>query len=68
MPALFEPRATPPLLFGEARASALLPWSWAAERLAAARKCWVAVVRADGRPHYRPLWADWLADGITPKS
>ena len=47
----------PPVLFGETATSALLPWSWAAERLTGARNYWVATVRPDGRPHCRPLWA-----------
>src|SRR5688572_23312454 len=64
MSRLPEPWATPPILFGERRTSALLPWSWSAERLTGARNYWVAVVRADGRPHCRPLWAVWLDDGL----
>ena len=59
-----EPQAAPPILFGERATSALLPWSWAVERLADARNYWVAVVRADGRPHSRPYWAIWQDDGL----
>lgn len=59
-----KPHAAPPILFGERATSALLPWSWAAERLAGARNYWVATVRPDGRPHCRPLWAVWLEDGL----
>jgi hypothetical protein len=64
LPTLPEPQASPPVLFGERTASATLPWTWAAERLAGARNYWVAAVRADGRPLVRPLWAVWLADGL----
>jgi len=34
---------------GEGRG--LLPWSWAEERIAAARRYWLATVAADGAPH-----------------
>jgi PPOX class probable F420-dependent enzyme len=36
-----------------------LPWTWAAERLGAARSYWVASASADGRPHAMPVWAVW---------
>jgi PPOX class probable F420-dependent enzyme len=39
--------------------SGLLPWSWAAERLAQARNYWVATVWPDGRPHASPVWGMW---------
>ena len=39
--------------------SGLLPWSWAAERLAASRSYWVASVWPDGRPHVMPVWGMW---------
>jgi hypothetical protein len=64
MPPLPEPSARPPILFGETAASALLPWGWAARRLADARNYWVAAVRLDGRPICRPLWAIWQEDGL----
>jgi hypothetical protein len=51
-----EPHASAPTLFGETATSALLPWSWAAARLADAHNYWVVTVRPDGRPHARPLW------------
>jgi hypothetical protein len=38
----------------------LLPWSFAEERLKAARNYWVATVRPDGRPHTVPVWGVWL--------
>lgn len=38
----------------------LLPWSWAEERLAASRNCWVTTVDARGRPHSMPVWGVWL--------
>ena len=37
----------------------LLPWSWAAERLAGSHDYWVATVRPDGRPHVMPVWGAW---------
>ena len=64
MPPLPEPVARPPILFGETAASALLPWSWAVERLTGARNYWVACARPDGRPLCRPLWVAWLEDGL----
>lgn len=36
-----------------------LPWSWAAERLVAARNIWVVTVAGDGRPHALPVWGVW---------
>jgi len=41
-----------------------LPWSWAVERLAAARNYWVCTTRADGRPHAAPVWGLWLDDAL----
>lgn len=41
----------------------MVPWSWAAERLAAGRNFWVATTRPDGRPHAMPVWGVWLDDG-----
>lgn len=57
------PRATRPHMpgYGLAPASAgVLPWSWAEERLAAARRYWLATVCPDGRPHAMAVWAVWL--------
>jgi nitroimidazol reductase NimA-like FMN-containing flavoprotein (pyridoxamine 5'-phosphate oxidase superfamily) len=39
-----------------------LPWSWAAERLAANRNFWVVTVSGDGRPHALPVWGVWEED------
>ena len=36
-----------------------LPWSWAAERLAANQNFWVVTVSANGRPHALPVWGVW---------
>jgi hypothetical protein len=36
-----------------------LPWSWAAQRLGAARNYWVVTVSAQGRPHALPVWGVW---------
>jgi nitroimidazol reductase NimA-like FMN-containing flavoprotein (pyridoxamine 5'-phosphate oxidase superfamily) len=38
----------------------LLEWSWATERLEAARNYWFSTSRPDGRPHAMPAWAVWL--------
>jgi hypothetical protein len=68
MPSLPEPAASPPTLFGETAITALLPWSWAVERLTGPRNYWVATVRPSGRPHCRPHcrphWGVWLDDGF----
>lgn len=39
-----------------------LPWSWASERLAAARNLWVVTVSGEGRPHAMPVWGVWDED------
>jgi hypothetical protein len=38
----------------------LLPWSWAAERLAASRNYWISTADAGGTPHSAPVWGVWL--------
>lgn len=40
----------------------LLPWAWAAERLAGSRGYWIATARPDGRPHVAVVWGVWLHD------
>jgi hypothetical protein len=40
----------------------VLPWAWAAERLAVARGYWLATTRPDGRPHLAVVWGVWLRD------
>lgn len=42
----------------------LLPWSWAVERLTAARNYWICTTRRDGRPHAMPVWGIWLDDAV----
>jgi nitroimidazol reductase NimA-like FMN-containing flavoprotein (pyridoxamine 5'-phosphate oxidase superfamily) len=37
----------------------LLPWSWAAERLARSHDYWLATVTPQGAPHLMPVWAVW---------
>jgi general stress protein 26 len=37
----------------------LLSWSWAEERLVAAKNYWVATVGPDGAPHAMPVWGVW---------
>jgi hypothetical protein len=65
MEALAMPTAAPPVLYGApAPPGQLLPWSWAEQRLVAARTYWIATTRPTGRPHCRPVWGVWLADGF----
>jgi PPOX class probable F420-dependent enzyme len=45
-------------------ADGLLNWSWATERLAAARNYWVSTTRPDGRPHAMPVWGLWHEDAF----
>jgi PPOX class probable F420-dependent enzyme len=44
---------------GPDQGSGLLHWSWAAERLTAARNYWVVSTWPDGRPHTMPVWGTW---------
>jgi hypothetical protein len=65
MAAPVTPTAATPLLYGApAPPGELLAWSWAERRLVAARHYWIATTRPDGRPHTRPVWGAWLADGF----
>lgn len=38
----------------------LLPWHWAARRLANAHNYLLVTVRPDGRPHSAPVWGIWF--------
>jgi hypothetical protein len=49
-------------MFGGRLEPVRLPWSWAVERLTAARNYWIATTRPSGRPHARPVWGVWLDD------
>ena len=51
-----------PASYGAGAASET-PWSWADERLEAARNYWLCTTRGDRRPHAAPVWALWL-DGL----
>jgi pyridoxine/pyridoxamine 5'-phosphate oxidase len=42
----------------------LLPWTFAAERLAAARNYWIVTADADGRPRAAPVWGAWLDGAV----
>ncbi|MEU6880941.1 pyridoxamine 5'-phosphate oxidase family protein [Streptomyces sp. NPDC046712] len=65
MEALPAPVPEAPIMFGaQMPPGELLPWTWAVERLTAARTYWIATTRADGRPHTRPVWGVWLEDGL----
>lgn len=63
-----EPEASRPRMpagYGIAEAAegkGLLPWHWAAERLAPSRCYWIATTRPDGRPHLALIWGVWLDD------
>ena len=41
-------------MFGGELEPTMLPWDWAAERLARVRHYWIATTRAGGRPHALP--------------
>jgi pyridoxine/pyridoxamine 5'-phosphate oxidase len=61
------PRASRPNLpgygiVGETEGKGLLPFSWAAERLAKARNYFLSTVRPDGSPHVMVIWGVWLDD------
>jgi hypothetical protein len=60
---LREPRAEPPLLFGAPSSGETAAWSDALARLRASRNVWLSTVDR-GRPHSRPVWAVWLAEGL----
>lgn len=55
-----EPRPAKPRMFGGTLEPTRLPWRWAEQRLIEARNYWIVTVRADGRPHTRPVWGVWL--------
>jgi pyridoxine/pyridoxamine 5'-phosphate oxidase len=42
----------------------MLPWSFATERLEAARNYWIVTAAADGRPHAAPVWGLWLDGAV----
>ncbi|MFD0688987.1 pyridoxamine 5'-phosphate oxidase family protein [Actinomadura fibrosa] len=46
-------------ILGPDEGSGLLSWSWAVERMRAARNFWLCTVRPDGRPHAMPVWGAW---------
>jgi hypothetical protein len=47
-------------MFGGLLEPTRLPWTWAVDRLTAARNYWIATTRPGGRPHTRPVWGVWL--------
>jgi hypothetical protein len=62
-----EPRASRPNMPGYGIVPAdegdgLLPWSWARERLAAARNYFLATTRPEGGPHVMVVWGLWIDD------
>jgi PPOX class probable F420-dependent enzyme len=67
--AVLEPEADRPYMPGygitaSPDGEALLPWSWALERLQRSHDYWVATVTPDGRPHVMPVWGAWRRDGL----
>lgn len=42
----------------------LLPWSFVAETMQAAKTYWLATTRPDGEPHARPVWGVWVDDAV----
>jgi nitroimidazol reductase NimA-like FMN-containing flavoprotein (pyridoxamine 5'-phosphate oxidase superfamily) len=58
-----KPKASRPQMPGyglPASKKGLLPWKWAAERLAKSLQYWVATVRPEERPHVMPVWGLWM--------
>jgi PPOX class probable F420-dependent enzyme len=51
-------------ILGPDAGTGLLPWSWALERIAAARNFWVSTVTPEGGPHAMPVWAVWDDDAL----
>jgi PPOX class probable F420-dependent enzyme len=51
-------------ILGPDAGSGLLPWSWAEERLTAARNYWVSTLWPDGRPHAMPVWGAWDGEAL----
>jgi hypothetical protein len=47
-------------LLGAQEGAGLLPWSWAAGRLAESLSYWVVSQRPGGGPHAMPVWGVWL--------
>jgi hypothetical protein len=45
-------------------ADGLLPWSWAEERLVAAKNYWVSTVGPAGEPHARPIDGVWVEGAL----
>jgi PPOX class probable F420-dependent enzyme len=46
-------------LWAATEGAGLLPWEWAAKRLAEAKNYWVATAGTDGRPQATPVWGVW---------
>lgn len=51
-------------IVGVSEGTGLLPWSWAAERLARSHDYWLATVGAAGRPHVMPVWGVWDGEAV----
>jgi hypothetical protein len=58
-----EPVVEVPRLWGQAASGDVTAWPEARDRLSGSRNVWLCGVDG-GRPHARPLWAVWLAEGL----
>ena len=62
-----EPRASRPQFAGygiSTEPEGMLSWSWAEERLVAARNYWIATASAERGPHTTPIWGLWRDGGL----
>ncbi len=49
-------------IVSESEGEGLLPWSWARDRLAAARNYFLSTTRPDGSPHVMVVWGLFVDD------
>jgi hypothetical protein len=52
-------------IVGENEGDGLLPWTWAVDRLTAARNYFLSTTRPDGRPHAMVIWGLWEENCFT---
>jgi len=51
-------------IVGKDQGAGLLPWSFVAERMAAAHNYWVSSTSRDRKPHAAPVWGLWHEDSF----
>jgi nitroimidazol reductase NimA-like FMN-containing flavoprotein (pyridoxamine 5'-phosphate oxidase superfamily) len=52
-------------IVGPKEGRGLLPWTWAAKKMAACRTFWLATIHtSQARPHVMPIWGVWLDDAF----